>query len=181
MNMVEAKHLKLPINYQFNQFVCFEFLIVGMDKIQNAYDASRKTRDAYQLFAGGAVGVACFGQGLELLLKAVCQARGVKEPKGNHKIFEMFQQIEGCERFRGNCKTLFELKGYESDMTEASETVEKLHKSWMIARYAALGKDTFEVPDPEKAKLLVFAILVTYFADFASETQRLLNLDIDFD
>ena len=152
---------------------------MGMEQLTKSYEAKNQPNGSYQLVACGAVGIACFAQGIELLLKAVCQARGMKEPRGNHQILGLYDQLNGCERFVENLETLFSAEGITDARLEARETVRTIEKAWMNARYWGLRAQTIEVPIPRKAGLLVFAVVVSFFGKWSDVVQEQLKLNIE--
>ena len=157
-----GENLKLPISYRFNRFVCFKFLQVGIHHIRIACDASKDENLKHVLLADGAVGVSCFAQGLELLMKAAICAKRQKEPRGNHKLLAMYNMIADDPVLVGNLTVLSAAKGFVSN---PREVVEQAEDSFMRGRYMGLKdpKDSLQIPDPDKSAFLVLAIVGTYF------------------
>ncbi|MDP7149990.1 MAG: hypothetical protein QGI08_10085 [Paracoccaceae bacterium] len=170
------QHFPLPTNFKFNQFVCFEFLLVGLDKIRAANQAKNSDDGAYIILAGGAVGMANAAQGLELLLKAILKAQKIKEPSRNHNLIEMYQRIASNEVLKANFQHLSQSLDLTATERELEEIVSAIHASFMPSRYLGLKKETISIPNADKATLLVIALIATFFGDFARDTVVRLGL-----
>lgn len=172
--------LELPVSYQFNRFVCFEFLSVGYSKLKISEINVGKQGGAYELVAGGAVGAACMAQGLELLLKAVCAGCGVKEPSGQHNLVAMFDVAIRQGQFQNNLNEILTTKNIPTPETSAREVVEQVSKAWMGSRYLGLKTDAIELPSTEKLGLVILALMVSFFVKHSLALSEILNLDVNF-
>lgn len=181
MLFLEGQNLELPLEIRFNQFVCMEFLSVGVQKLRAAQDAHSQEGDMHTLLAGGAVGMACYAQGLELLLKAICRGRGLAEPKGNHKIVELFELFSKDPVFLRNSEELFQGKGLGDPTSLATSVVQVAQDSFMLSRYFGYKREaTLVLPDADKAAVLVVALTATYFVNYAQAVADQLGCEIDF-
>lgn len=170
MTTLSLRHLEPPKNYKFNQFVCFEFLLVGLEKIRSANEVSKSSGNAYVLLAGGAVGMANVAQGLELLLKAILNAKSIEEPRRNHQILDMYRLIADDEVLGANLIHLSQSLEITVTKNDLEETVNTIHSNFMPSRYLGLNPKNLEIPNADKATLLVISLIATFFGDFAHDT-----------
>lgn len=178
---LDGGNIENPRNIEASLVVAGGFLGQGIKSLTLSEDWHSRELGAAASMKYGVVGLVCYAQGLELLLKAVLIAKKIPEPKGQHNIVGMFELLLDDKALQDNLIKLFSSEGSPDSIEAACRVVRLSQEGFMVSRYFGYGNKTkLFFPKARDASILIFGLLVSFFFRHAHWMSEEMELDMSF-